>query len=178
MDTLLGALVIFLLRLVDVPLSTVRVVMMVRGQRRVAAVLAFFESLVWILAISQVFARLDSPLNMLAFAAGFASGTALGMTLEAWFAPGQVLIRAIVREGAEALVAELREQGYGVTVVRGEGRAGEVPILFIVVPRRRAEEVLGVIRAHAPRAFVTVEGVQRAIGGHVPAAGFWPIVRR
>jgi len=177
-DTLLGALVIFLLRLVDVPLSTVRVVMMVRGQRRMAAVLAFFESLVWILAISQVFARLDSPLNMLAFAAGFASGTALGMTLEAWFAPGQVLIRAIVREGAEALVAELREQGYGVTVVRGEGRAGEVPILFIVVPRRRAEEVLGVIRAHAPRAFVTVEGVQRAIGGHVPAAGFWPIVRR
>ncbi|HFB39458.1 MAG TPA: DUF2179 domain-containing protein [Oceanithermus sp.] len=178
MDTLLGALVIFLLRLVDVPLSTVRVVMMVRGQRRVAAVLAFFESLVWILAISQVFARLDSPLNMLAFAAGFASGTALGMTLEAWFAPGQVLIRAIVREGAEALVAELRERGYGVTVVRGEGRAGEVPILFIVGPRRRAEEVLGVIRAHAPRAFVTVEGVQRAIGGHVPAAGFWPIVRR
>ncbi len=178
MDTLLGALVIFLLRLVDVPLSTVRVVMMVRGQRRVAAVLAFFESLVWILAISQVFARLDSPLNMLAFAAGFASGTALGMTLEAWFAPGQVLIRAIVREGAEALVAELREQGYGVTVVRGEGRAGEVPILFIVVPRRRAEEVLGVIRAHAPRAFVTVEGVQRAIGGHLPNVGFLPTVRR
>ncbi len=178
MDTLLGALVIFLLRLVDVPLSTVRVVMMVRGQRRVAAVLAFFESLVWILAISQVFARLDSPLNMLAFAAGFASGTALGMTLEAWFAPGQVLIRAIVREGAEALVAELREQGYGVTVVRGEGRAGEVPILFIVVPRRRAEEVLGVIRAHAPRAFVTVEGVQRAIGGHLPSVGFFPTVRR
>ena len=178
METLFGALTIFLLRLVDVPLSTVRVVMMVRGQRRVAAVLAFFESLVWIVAISQVFARLDSPLNMFAFAAGFASGTAIGMTLEAWFAPGQVLIRTIVREGADALVRALREAGYGVTLVRGEGREGEVPILFIVVPRRKAEAVLALIRERAPRAFVTVEGVQRAIGGHLPSVGFWPLVRR
>ncbi len=171
-------MIIFLLRLVDVPLSTVRVMMMVRGQRRVAALLAFFESLVWILAISQVFARLDSPLNMLAFAAGFATGTALGMTLEAWFAPGQVLVRVIAREGADRLVASLRESGFGVTVVRGEGREGEVPILFVVVPRRRAEEVLATVRAEAPRAFVTVEGVQRAIGGHLPAVGFFPTVRR
>jgi len=177
-DALLGALSIFLLRLVDVPLSTIRVVMMVRGQRRVAAVLAFFEALVWIVAISQVFARVDSPLNMLAFAAGFASGTALGMTIEAWFAPGQVLIRAIVREGADALVRRLRGEGYGVTVVHGEGLEGEVPILFIVVPRRKAEEVLRIIREEAPRAFVTVEGVQRAIGGHLPSVGFFPMVRR
>ncbi len=178
MEALLTALFIFLLRLVDVPLSTVRIVMMVRGRRRVATLLAFFESLVWITAISRVFAHLDAPLNMLAFAAGFASGTALGMTLEAWFAPGQVLIRAIVREGAEALVADLRAEGYGVTVVHGEGRAGEVPILFVVVPRRRAEAVLATIRRHAPRAFVTVEGVQRAIGGHLPSVGLWPVVRR
>ena len=178
MEALLTALFIFLLRLVDVPLSTVRIVLMVRGQRRVATLLAFFESLVWITAISRVFAHLDAPLNMLAFAAGFASGTALGMTLEAWFAPGQVLIRAIVREGAEDLVAELRSEGYGVTVVRGEGRAGEVPILFVVVPRRRAEAVLATIRRLAPRAFVTVEGVQRAIGGYLPSVGFLPTVRR
>jgi len=178
MDAFLGALVIFLLRLVDVPLSTVRVVMMVRGQRRVAAVLAFFEALVWIVAVSQVFARLDSPLNMLAFAAGFASGTALGMTIEAWFAPGQVLVRIIVREGAEELISRLREKGFGVTVVRGEGMSGVVPILFVVTPRRRVEEVLAAVRELAPKAFVTVEGVQRAIGGHLPSVGFFPGVRK
>ena len=178
METLLGALLVFLLRLVDVPLSTVRVVMMVRGQRRAATILAFFEALVWILAVSQVFARLSSPLSMLAFAAGFASGTALGMTLEAWFAPGQVLIRAILRGDAGPLLEKLRSRGFGVTLVRGEGLEGEVPILFIVVPRRRAEEVLELIQAESPRAFVTVEAVQRAIGGHLPAAGLFPLVRR
>ncbi len=178
MDALISALAIFALRLVDVPISTIRVMLMVRGQRREAAVLAFFESLVWIVAISQVFKRLDSPLNMVAFALGFAAGTSLGMVLEAWLAPGQVLVRAITRERPQELIERLRESGFGVTVVAGEGKVGGVAILFIVAPRRKTGELLEAIRAHDPKAFVTVEGVQRAIGGHLPHVRWFPSVRK
>jgi len=62
--------------------------------------------------------------------------------------------------------------------VRGEGQEGEVAILFLVVARRRVRALLRLLQAHDPKAFVTFENVQRAMGGHVPSAGFWPLVRR
>ncbi len=178
MDALISALVIFGLRLLDVPLSTLRVVMMVRGARREATLLAFFEALIWITAVSQVFKRLDSPLAMVAFAAGFSAGTAVGMAIEAWLAPGHLLVRVITRRDPEALVRRLRNEGFGLTLVRGEGQEGKVAILFLVVPRRRVRMLLRLLSEHDPKAFVTFENVQRAMGGHVPSAGFWPLVRR
>jgi uncharacterized protein YebE (UPF0316 family) len=94
MDALLGALLIFFLRLCDVSLGTLRSLYVVRGYRQVAVPLAFVESLVWIIAISRIMAEVTNGnyYNMLAYAGGFACGTLIGMTLEQWIASGWILV--------------------------------------------------------------------------------------
>jgi len=178
MDILLSALLVFGLRLLDVPLSTVRMLYMVRGQRGAAAVLAFFEALIWLTAITRVFAHLTSPVQYLGWALGFAVGTALGMGVEGWLAPGYVTLRIISRGAATDLVRALREHGFGVTEVEGRGREGPVALLYVVVQRRSVRELLALVEAHDPRAFITLEHTTRARGGHVLERPLWGGVRK
>ncbi len=88
---LLAALAIFLLRIIDVSLGTLRITMLVRGHRGFAGLLGFFESLIWLLAAAQVLSDLDSPVKFLAYAGGYAAGTVLGTTIEKWIAIGSIL---------------------------------------------------------------------------------------
>ena len=74
LDMLLGALLIFALRIVDVSLGTLRIGMLVRGKRRLAGVLSFFESLIWLVAAAQVLGKLESPIQFVAYAGGYATG--------------------------------------------------------------------------------------------------------
>ena len=83
-----GALLIFLLRIVDVSMATVRLIFAVRGRRGLAAVIGFFEILVWIFAVGQALQHLDSVLHLLGYAAGFATGSYVGVWLEGRLALG------------------------------------------------------------------------------------------
>lgn len=166
MDVALGALLIFCLRIVDVSVGTLRVMYMVRGDRRKAVPLAFVESLIWVFAISRIMREVDNWANMVAFSAGFAAGTMVGMTLERWIASGFVMVRVISQ--SEKMAAEIRAAGFGVTVLTGEGRQGDQDILFIVALRRRGPELLSLIRRVDDGAFVTVDPVQKAMGGYLP----------
>jgi uncharacterized protein YebE (UPF0316 family) len=169
MTAVLGALLIFCLRILDVSVGTLRVMYMVRGDRRKAVPLAFFESAIWVFAISRIMKEVDNWGNMLAFAAGFAAGTLVGMTLDRWIASGFVLVRVISDE--VRLAGEIRSAGFGVTALSGEGRGGEQDILFIVALRRRGQELLELIRRVDDGAFVTIDPVQKAMGGYLPVTG-------
>jgi len=171
MDPLLGALLVFCLRIVDVSIGTVRVLYVIRGQRLVASVLAVIESGVFITAISTVFAGQQPWFVKAAYATGFAAGTALGMTVEKWIGTGEVLARVISKTKCAELRDVLLAAGFGVTAVAGRGREGEVLILFIVCPRRRFDELLKLTTAVDAHAFITGEPVSHAAGGylrHVP----------
>jgi uncharacterized protein YebE (UPF0316 family) len=67
------------------------------------------------------------------------------------------------------MAGEIRGAGFGVTVLSGEGRGGEQDILFIVALRRRGQELLNLIRRVDDGAFVTIDPVQKAMGGYLPS---------
>ncbi|MDQ3459844.1 MAG: DUF2179 domain-containing protein [Deinococcota bacterium] len=157
---LLSALLIFAMRIADVSLGTMRIVMLVRGRRGLAGLLGFFESLIWLLAASQVIGNLDNPLKLVAYAGGYAAGTMLGATIERWIAMGQSLLRIVTPVATPPLAPALRKAGFYVTVVNAEGRDGDVQVSFSVIPRRRMHEVLEIVRRMNPKAFVTFEEVR------------------
>ena len=168
MTVLLGALLIFVLRICDVSVGTLRTLYMVRGDRLRAVPLAFAESGIWVIAISRVMRDLDEPLKLFAYAAGFATGTFIGITLEKWIASGWLIVRIVGSDEDRGLVARVRGAGFGVTVVQGEGRQGPQSVLFVVTLRKRGPELLDLIRASDPDAFVTFDTVQTAMGGYLP----------
>jgi uncharacterized protein YebE (UPF0316 family) len=167
MSVLLPALLIFCLRVTDVSIGTIRVLYAQRGRRLIATALGFVESGVFILAISRIMKDVDKPLNMLAYACGFAAGNFVGITIERWIASGTILVRIIARDHMPELMAALREHGFGATAVHGSGREGEVCIFFVVAPRRRERELLQRVQQTDPDAFVTVDTVNHALGGYV-----------
>lgn len=159
LDVLLSALFIFALRIGDVSLSTVRIIVLVRGQKTLAFVLSFFSSIVWLVAVAQVINDIDSPIKVVAYALGFAVGTTLGSTIGGWVSRGHALVRIIAPADAPPTADRLRAAGFFVTVVNAEGRDGEVRISFSVVPRRHVRRVLRVVNEVNPQAYVTVEEV-------------------
>jgi len=166
MDLFLSALMIFGLRLVDVSLGTLRIVFLTRGEAWRAGLIGFLESLAWVFAVSQVLKHLDDPVRMVAFAAGFGAGTFVGVTIERWLAMGTTLVRVVAPNDSPQVAPVLREAGYAVTVLNGEGLHGDVRLSFTVVPRKRMKSVLALVYETNPAAFVTFEQIR------VPASGF------
>lgn len=169
MSVFLAALLIFCLRLVDVSLGTLRIQFLVQDRKQLAGLVAFFESLVWVVAAVQVLEDLDQPIKILGYAGGYAAGTMLGAAIEDRIALGHRLVRVVSPIEFSPVGPVLRDAGYAVTVVNGEGAFGEVRVTFSVVPRRRVAQVMELIRSHNPKAFVTVEAATRANGG-LPAS--------
>lgn len=159
---LLGALVIVALRVADVALGTLRIAMLVRGRRTLAGVLSFFEALVWLLAAAQVLTNLDSPIQFVAYAGGYALGTALGVSLERWIAIGDTLLRVVAPVGSDRSASALRDAGFVVTELNARGRDGDVRVSLTVIPRRRTNEALRIVESVNPEAFVTFENTNPA----------------
>lgn len=157
--TILGIVGVFAMRIVDVSLQTIRIVVLMRGHVRLAALLGFFESLTWVTAASLVFANLGNPFRAVAFAAGFGAGVLVGGLLERRIAMGNSFVRVVAPVDAPQVAPGLRTAGFPVTVVNAEGRDGEVRIAFLVLPRRRLKEALTIVNGINPDAFVTSEEV-------------------
>jgi uncharacterized protein YebE (UPF0316 family) len=148
---------IFLARIVDVSIGTVRLICVTRGRKVSAVVLGFFEVLIWILAISTTFSHLDQWINVLAFAGGFAAGNAVGMQIEKKLAMGTQIVQLISRGSAHAVAERLRFADLIVTTMTGGGRDGPVAICLIVVSRKRVPSVVAMAREIDPEVFITVE---------------------
>lgn len=153
----LGPLLIFGLRIVDVSLATVRHLLAMRNARKAVPILGFFESLIWVLAVGTAIQHLDSPLHLLGYAGGFASGTVVGLWIEEKMALGLATIQVISREGGVEVAEALRDMGFGVTEFAGQGREGRVEVIQTVIRRRQIRDALAVVDAWDPDAFVSVE---------------------
>lgn len=151
-----GPLLIFSLRIVDVSLGTIRLVLVTRGARLPASLLGFAEVLVWIMAAGTAVLNLTSPLHVLGYAAGFATGTWVGMWLEEKFPLGMATVQAYCREQDSGVAAALRALGIGVTEMDAEGLEGPVDIVSTIVPRHVVPRVIDTIEARDPDAFITV----------------------
>ncbi len=166
---LASAALIFGLRVVDVSIATVRMLAIIRGQRLVAWFLGFFQALVFVVAIRQVFANLDNIWNMVGYAAGFATGTVVGMWLEEQLAMGYTHMRVISPGRGSVLAERLREAGYAVTEVAGRGRDGTVNVLNLTVPRKQVPTVRRIVTDFDPKAFITMEDVRPLRRGYFRA---------
>jgi uncharacterized protein YebE (UPF0316 family) len=166
---------IFCARVTDVSLGTCRAIIVVRGHRVLAAGIGFFESIIWLLAVSAVIKHIDAWYLALAYGAGFATGNYVGIWLEARLAIGSELVRAIVFEANYRLADTLRDRGYQAVQLSGSAGAGRpAEVILVVEKRRRIPELLAAIRRDAPGAVYTISDVKSVYEGpsrHVPQRG-------
>lgn len=159
-------LLIFLSRLADVTLATLRNIFIHKGFRKIVPIIGFFEVLIWLIAMKQVLSHVDNIAAYLAWAGGFACGTYVGMRIEERLALGNQVIRVITTEqDSNDLIRMLRESNHGLTVVDGMGAKGPVKLLFTIAQRKHIKDIIDKIEIIQPNAFYTIEDVRSAEHG-------------
>ena len=161
-DYLLLPFMIFLARICDVTIGTLRIVMISKGQKRLAPILGFFEVLIWLIAIGRIMQNLDNWVCYIFYAAGFATGNYIGMLLEERLAVGISQIQIITGRDASGLIRSLKEAGYGTTHHPAEGGASGkmVSIIYSIVKRSEQDKVATIVKVHDPEAFYAFADVR------------------
>ena len=168
-DALLLASAIFLLRILNSAVGTIRLVVMARGQRLLVTALSFIEAFIFAYVTANVITDLSNVLNLVAYCAGFSIGVYVGMVLETRFVTSYLKINVITPTNGHDIALLLRENGYGVTELHGEGGAGKVIMMTSVVHRADAPKVTKLVYAMNPNAFVTMEEARRVEHGWLRA---------
>jgi len=159
-QTILGALLIFALRVSDMTFDTLRLLFVVRGKKLLAWALGFCQSVIYVFAISSVLSNLNNPLNIAGYAAGFATGNVIGMLIEDRLAIGHTHLKIISSRRGSAIAEKLRGVGYAVTEIPARGKDGMVTLLDCSVLRKDVAKAETVILEIDPDAFVTAEDLR------------------
>lgn len=163
-------IVIFCAKIVEVTISTIRLVYINKGEKVKGAILAFVEILIWLIVVSSVLTNIaEDPIKILVYAAAFSLGNYIGVTIESKIAVGLASIQVVVNEESGEIMAEiLRNQGFGVTIIDGRGiNDSKKDLLFIQLKRKRIPEAVKLIQLNSPEAYITVNDIKSMVGGFV-----------
>jgi uncharacterized protein YebE (UPF0316 family) len=166
-QVLAGALLIFVIRVVGMGASTVRVLLMMRGKRVLTAITGFVEVMLYIFAIGYVVNDLNNLWNILAYSLGFVGGTLVGMWIDDKTAAGYVNVRIISRYNSPLIVEKIHEDGYGATVGWGHGKGGTVGMILAIVRRKEVPALVEIAEACDPDVFITVEDTRSVKRGYL-----------
>ena len=175
---ILMPLLIFLARMSDVTLATLRNIFVSKGFKHIVPFIGFFEVLIWLLAARQVFGSLSNPACFIAWAAGFSTGTYIGMRIDEYLALGMQVVRVITDQRYDSIVSAFRNHKHGITVVDAHGAVGPVKLIFTVVKRKNIPEVVRLINEFCPGAFYSVEDVRSHSHGVFVSESKLNLIRR
>ena len=163
-----GFIFIFFAKIVEVSLTTIRIVLITRGEKLYGSIIGFFEVLIWLYVIGTMLVGInEAPLKMVTYAAGFACGNYIGCILEEKLALGLMTINAIVSEKDGNTLAEiLRKDNVGVTIIEAEGLKEEKKMLIFHVKRKRKSEILKLISDSHINAVVSLMDTKTIYGGY------------
>jgi uncharacterized protein YebE (UPF0316 family) len=161
-------LFILFAKIIEVSISTVRIVLITKGEKKIGAIIAFFEVLIWVYIASTVIQNISQdPLKAVFYSLGFAIGNYVGSILEEKIGLGLSEVQIIVKEERGFQLAdEIRTQGFAVTLVHGEGKNNPRSILIMFVPRKRVKSLVKFVQGAEKNAVITVSETKPVYGGY------------
>lgn len=153
-------LLIFISRIIDVSLGTIRLILANKGIKLISAVIGFFEVLIWLLAITTIMQNLTNFFAFFAYAMGFSLGTYLGIYLEEKISIGQVRLRIITKKNLVNLIADLKPTKYVFISNSRNDSNLKIKIINAFLERKYLAKVIKKIKEEDPDAFYTVEDLK------------------
>ena len=164
-------LLIFLARVCDVTLGTLRIIFVSKGRKNLAPIVAFFEVLIWIIVISELLSHANNLFSYVCYAGGYATGSYVGIYVEERIAMGIQLIQVYTKKSGDGLVRLLNQENFGATVIQGEGVNGAVSIVQTVVNRKNMTRVKTIINQFDPDVFYVMTDTKTVQRGIFPIIG-------
>ena len=150
---------IFLARIIDVSLGSIRTILMVKGQAKRASIIAFFEVFIWfIIAKEALNTEIKSLLIPVFYAGGYATGTLLGIFISDRFADGVVTLQVIITNNLDKILKELRDNGYGLSIIdlKNAYEGKKKKMLIMQLNQKSLTQVTKIIKKHDAKAFIVI----------------------
>ncbi len=168
MSPILLYLLIFVVKVFEVSLATLRIVLITKDERVKGAFIGFFEVIIWVLVVSAVLNNItDDPFKVVVYALGFAVGNYLGSRLENFLAIGDTNIEVITHKiHGKEMARFLRDHGFAVTSVDAYGMNDKREILYLHVPRKSVKTTVNLIRSVQQDVVITINDIKPVYGGY------------
>ena len=163
-------LLVFIAKVVEVTLTTLRIIIVQRGFKLPGAVLSFVEVLIWVFVASQVVKDVaTAPLLGITYALGYAVGVYVGAFVEKKLAFGRVMLNVIIPlESEEVVSTYIRDQKIGLTTIEAKGANSDKLVLMLYTNRKNIDELKQSIMNLEPTALIAENDVVTVQGGTVP----------
>lgn len=161
-------LIIFIAKIIEVTLSTLRIVFISKGQRNIGFVVAIFENAIWvILAGTVVVGITEDPLKMVAYVTGFAIGCYIGSWLEEKIALGITNLNIVTNEVvSKKIINILKENEIGFTILDAHGQKEDNKYIVAYVARNRKKDIVTKLKAIDEHFFLTISDSYGVSGGY------------
>lgn len=168
MSPILIYVLIFVIKVFEVSLATLRIVLITKDERTKGAFIGFFEVIIWVLVVSTVLNGItEDPFKIVVYALGFAVGNFAGSKLENFFAIGDTNIEVITHKvDGKKMAKHLRTNGLAVTSVNAYGMNDKREILYLHVPRKNVRSTIELIRQFQEDVVITINDIKPIYGGY------------
>lgn len=168
MSPIILYLMIFVIKVFEVSLATIRIVLITKGESTKGAFIGFFEVIIWVLVVSTVLTGItEDPFKVVVYALGFAVGNFVGSKLENYFAIGDTNIEVITHKvDGKKMAKHLRTNGLAVTSVNAYGMNDKREILYLHVPRKNVRNTIDLIREYQEDVVITINDIKPVYGGY------------
>lgn len=169
MNLFILCLKIFLVRIIDVSLGTVRTVLTVKGKTLLATLTSFFEVFIWFLIVREALNTDETSIFVaISYAGGFATGTYLGMFISNKFIKGNLSLQIIISKD-DQIVNKIRKEGYAVSIidVKGKEHDKDKYMLFIEIDKKRLNHLNDLVKSLDENAFVVVNETKYVQNGFI-----------
>lgn len=147
-------------RILDVSISTIRLLLVMNGKRHIAPFVGAIEVFLWITIIGQIIKGENSMISYVAYGVGFGLGTYIGMKIEEAIAIGQVMIKSVTAKPADELIVYLKKHDIKFSHIEAETNDGPAHIIWAVIERKGLPELTTIMHAFNPGAQFTVANVR------------------
>ena len=165
MGNIIWPIIIFIAITVTVSIGTLRLILMVRGQRLLSIIIGFFEASIGIAAIAKIIRDVSGIYSILAYGAGFAAGLFIGMVISDKISKNIMSTNIISNKSHNEIEEVLRENGFGVTSFYGNGREGNLKILNVICRDTRLARLNKMVCMEDPGAFLVTHRLEGLRGG-------------
>ncbi|RFA34203.1 DUF2179 domain-containing protein [Virgibacillus dokdonensis] len=164
-NAIVMVVIILVINIVYVSLSTVRMILTLKGRRYIAAFVSMFEIVIYVLGLGLVLDNLNEIQNLIAYAIGFGIGVICGSMIEEKLALGYITVNVISSNPDIAFTKQLRDKGYGVTSWFAYGMEGDRLSMQILTPRKYELKLYETIKQIDPKAFIIAYEPKQIHGG-------------
>ena len=171
MELLILCLKVFFARIADVSLGTTRTILIVKEKKGLATLIAFVEVFLWFVIVKEALST-DSNSLWIAFsyAAGFASGTYIGMILSNSLIKGFVGVQVVSDKVNDEMLKIIRDNGYAVSIVNLHNTTdGNVDkkMLYIQINKNKQQKLVELIKSLDNSAFIVVNDTKYVQNGFI-----------